>query len=59
MVSEHIICIFCGKRADIIDKGNLTIISCGYCNRETEGNAYQVMFDKWLGNVRKIDSERR
>jgi hypothetical protein len=52
-VGEKIICIFCGKKADIITKNKQTVVSCRTCKRETELSSYQKMFDKWMGDIRK------
>jgi hypothetical protein len=50
---DSIICIFCGKKADIINIENLTTVKCRYCKRETELDNYQEMFDMWIGDIRK------
>ena len=56
MVSEEIVCIFCGKRADIIDRKEEPVVLCRNCGRETDGYNYQIMFDQWLGDVRKRET---
>ena len=53
MESEKIICIFCGKNADIVKEDDLTMVTCRYCKRKTELDDYQEMFDHWLGDIRK------
>ena len=52
-MAEQIICIFCGKQADVVKRGQSTIIICGNCNRETEVDEYQEIFNQWLGDIRK------
>ena len=52
-MAEKIICIFCGKKADVTKQGNLTMVKCKHCRRETELDEYQKIFDRWLGDIRK------
>ena len=53
MVTEKIICIFCGGKATVKEKDNREIVSCSKCKRETDLDTYQVMYDKWLGDIRE------
>jgi len=46
MKREKIICIFCGKIAQIKEQDDLKIVLCPKCKRETELDTYQVIFDK-------------
>lgn len=55
MEAEQIICIFCGAKADIVNRNGELFVHCPQCNRETEGHSYQIMFDNWLGDVRKTE----
>ncbi len=58
MERENIICIFCGRIAKIKKQGDLKIVICPKCKRETEMDTYQDIFDQWLGDVRNKDGER-
>ncbi len=58
MERENIICIFCGRIAKIKTQGDLKIVVCPKCKRETEMDTYQDIFDQWLGDVRNKDGER-
>jgi phage FluMu protein Com len=58
MERENIICIFCGRIAKIKEQGDLKIVICPKCKRETEMDTYQDIFDQWLGDVRTKDGER-
>jgi len=40
MERDKIVCIFCGAIARIMEQGNLKIVSCSLCKRETELDAY-------------------
>jgi len=53
MDREKIICIFCGKQADIENQEDLTIVTCSHCKRETDLNKYENIFDQWLSDIRK------
>ena len=55
MEGNTIICIFCGKQADIVNEDDLTMVSCSHCKRKTERDDYQEMFDQWMGDIRKED----
>jgi phage FluMu protein Com len=50
---DRIICIFCGRIAKIKNQGELKIVVCPKCKRETELDEYQAIFDKWMGDIRK------
>jgi hypothetical protein len=58
MERENIICIFCGRIAKIKEQGDLKIVICPMCKRETEMDTYQGIFDQWLGDVRNKGGER-
>ena len=54
---DSIICIFCGKKAEIVNKQNHTTVKCSHCKRETKLTNYQEMFDQWIGDIRKEVNE--
>ena len=54
---DSIICIFCGKKADIVKHENHTTVKCSHCKRETKLTNYQEMFDRWIGDIRKEVNE--
>ena len=58
MDRDKIICIFCGRSAKIKEQDDLKIVVCPKCKRETELDAYQGIFDQWLGDIRNKDGER-
>jgi len=58
MKREKIICIFCGKIAQIKEQNDLMIVVCPKCKRETELDTYQDIYDQWLGDIRNKDGER-
>lgn len=58
MNPEKIICIFCGRIAEIKEQGDLKVVACPKCKRETELNEYQEIFDQWLGDIRNKQSEQ-
>ena len=58
MDRETIKCFFCGGKANIKEQGDLKIVVCPNCKRETELDAYQDIFDIWLGDIRNKDGER-
>jgi len=58
MKREKIICIFCGKIAQIKEQNDLKIVVCPKCKRETELDTYQDIYDQWLGDIRNKDGER-
>lgn len=58
MERKTIICIFCGAIAKVKEQGNLIIVSCPQCKRETEVDEYKDIFDQWLGDIRNKDGER-
>jgi len=53
MKRKKIVCIHCGNVADIIRKGELRTVSCSNCNKETELDTYQKIFDQWIDDIRK------
>ena len=53
MERNQIVCIFCGGKANFEKRGNLKIIACPSCKRETEIDKYQEMFDQWIDDIRK------
>ena len=53
MKRKMIACIFCGKMADIIKKGDLKFVWCSSCKSETELGTYQELFDQWVDDKRK------
>jgi len=55
-MSDQIVCIFCGKRADTAKRNGKLVVFCQHCNRVTDGNTYQEMFDQWLGDVRERET---
>ena len=55
-MSEQIICIFCGKKADTAKRNGKLVVFCPHCIRVTDGNTYQEMFDQWLCDVRERES---
>lgn len=54
-MSEQIVCIFCGNKADFAKRNGKLVVFCRHCNRVTEGNAYQEMYDQWLDEIKKKD----
>ena len=57
MMNEQIICIYCGKKAEILESDNSIVIACGCCGSESEGEKYQLMFEKWIGLEWKEERE--
>jgi hypothetical protein len=53
MDTETVKCFFCGGKADIKVQGDLKVVTCQQCKRETELDEYQDMFEVWLGDIRK------
>lgn len=51
--NDEIVCIFCGSKADIVDNGTLSVVSCSHCNRETKFKTYKEMLDLWMGDIRQ------
>ena len=58
MEREKIICIFCGRIAKIKEQGDLKIVICPKCKRETEMDEYQDVFDRrvetWRQRCKRI-----
>ena len=52
---RRMVCIFCGGRAKLTRVNGLKVVSCPFCNRETELDTYQDMFDRWIDEIRKED----
>ena len=52
-MSDQIICVFCGKKAEIAKRNGKIVVFCRYCNKVTDGHTYQDMIDQWLGDVRE------
>ena len=52
-LSDEIVCIFCGSKADIVKQSTLIVVSCSHCKRETKFKTYQEMFDLWMGDIRQ------
>ena len=57
MKVDTIKCFFCGGKANIKEKGDLKVVSCPQCKRETELDEYQDMFNIWLGDIRNKDGD--
>ena len=53
MKGKIIACIYCGNIADIIKKGELRLVSCSNCKRETELGTYQEIIDQWVDDKRR------
>jgi transcription elongation factor Elf1 len=53
-----IVCIFCGKKADIVKQDESVMVACSHCDRETELDEYQELFDQWIDEIRKEIHER-
>ena len=45
MDGETVKCFYCGGKADIKVQGDLIIVPCPQCKRETEMDKYQDLFD--------------
>ena len=52
-MSKKIVCIFCGEKADIINRGGSELVACSHCCRETEFGEYRENLDNWLDEVHK------
>jgi ribosomal protein L37AE/L43A len=52
-MNSLILCIFCGKKADIVKRNKSFVVLCRHCNRETDRVAYQEMFNQWLDETLK------
>ena len=52
MKRKIIACLYCGDMADVISKGELRLVSCSNCKKETELGTYQEIFDKWVDDKR-------
>ena len=59
MDRENLKCFFCGAIAEVMEQGDLKVVSCPKCKRDTELDEYQDMFDVWLGDIRTKDGERQ
>jgi ribosomal protein L37AE/L43A len=53
-----IVCIFCGKKADIVNQNGSKIVSCSHCDRETVLDEYQELFNQWIDEIRKDIHDR-
>ena len=53
MKRKIIACIYCGDMADIIEKDELTFVSCSNCEKETELATYQELFDQYVDHKRR------
>jgi len=50
-MAEKIICIFCGKKADVVKRRDKLYAACKYCRTETELTEYQDMVDDWIDEI--------
>jgi len=48
---DQIVCIFCGKKADIVKRHDTLYAVCKYCGAETELTEYQDMVDDWMDDI--------
>jgi hypothetical protein len=55
MNRKKIVCIFCGNIADIVRQGKVRRVICSACNKETDLDHYQKIFDQWVDEIRKDD----
>ena len=53
MVGKKIVCIFCGRKADIVvaEGDSDMMVVCKHCGRETELSAYRKDLDSWLDEI--------
>jgi hypothetical protein len=56
-MAEKTICIFCGKKADVTKHGQLKLVICEYCHRETELDEYQEILNQWLQEIIKEEEK--
>ena len=50
-MTDNIICMFCGKRIDIVQHDNVAIAFCNHCNKGTELDGYKQMAELWLAQA--------
>ena len=58
MERNLIVCIFCGKKAEIVVQDGSKYVSCGHCDKETDLDEYQELFNQWIDEIRKDIHDR-
>jgi len=48
---NQIVCIFCGKKADIVKRSEKSFAVCKHCKHETDMDTYQEMLDAWMEKI--------